>query len=105
MPQPITSNQPPTATAPGRPGRHRIDMRLAPETLSALDKLAADAQLNRTEMMEKLVMEAAGKSAGGSEPVAEKPPAAPKPQKPMPAVIPPHVQQVAKGAGRMKSLR
>lgn len=51
---------PPTAatTTDATEKRHRVDFRMAPETLSALDKLAAEANINRTAMLEKLIGEA-----------------------------------------------
>ena len=69
QPRPATSRAPSAASGPAAATeqRHRIDMRLAPATLQALDKLAAEAQVTRTAMMERLVHQAAGSPVAQEE--------------------------------------
>ena len=68
-PRPATSRAPSAASGPAAAAsaKHRIDMRLAPATLQALDKLAAEAQVTRTAMMERLVHQAAGSPVAQEE--------------------------------------
>lgn len=51
-------------------GTHRVDMRFKPETLAALDKMATEAGINRTDMMARLVEKAAGMQSEGAAPVS-----------------------------------
>jgi hypothetical protein len=73
---------PPVQPPENQAKSHRYDFRLAPEIMSALDKLASNAGLDHTAMLERLVRQAAGLAEPSAQPKAPKatPPTAKPPR-------------------------